>query len=131
MNSCLEGRSKCWEKCDGTFGDVWDWVTSFLDFYMCHCRRQTDGGGSAAAAAAAAEAATQALVVEARREARAPKRSLSFRTLAPTGDRGLPGEGPQAVPKRCRMPSLVFRSWFGSRLASHVPNSASKIKAKE
>ena len=21
-----EGRSKCWEKCDGTFGDVWDWV---------------------------------------------------------------------------------------------------------
>ena len=45
------------------FGDVWDWVTSFLDFYMGHCRRQTDGGGSAAAAAAAAEAATQALVV--------------------------------------------------------------------
>ena len=38
-------------------------MTSFLDFYMGHCRRQTDGGGSAAAAAAAAEAATQALVV--------------------------------------------------------------------
>ena len=54
---------------------------------------------------------------------------MSFRTLAPTGDRGLPGEGPQAVPKRSRMPSLVFRSWFGSRLASHVPNSASNIKA--
>ena len=56
-------RSKCWENCEGTFGDVWDWVTSFLDFYLRHCRRQTDGGGSAAAAAAAAEAATQALVV--------------------------------------------------------------------
>ena len=51
------------KKYEGTPWDVWDWVTSFLDFYMCHCRRQTDGGGSAAAAAAAAEAATQALVV--------------------------------------------------------------------
>ena len=28
-----------------------------------------------------------------------------------------------------RRPSLIFRTWFGRRLASHLPNSGSKIKA--